>query len=70
MDGQVIIALASLLGCLAMALGCAAHLAAMVATLRPVTAPPQPWEIRTPVRYAQSQPDSWYTSPHAPVFAR
>lgn len=45
MDGQLIIALASLLGCLCMALACAAHLTAMVEAVRPAQTEPQPWDL-------------------------
>jgi hypothetical protein len=66
-DITIITGLASLFGCLCMALVCGAQIAELFAAARPSTSVEQPWEMNTRARPTRG---SWNTSAYVPGFAR
>jgi hypothetical protein len=66
-DITIITGLASLLGCLCMALVCAAQIAELFAAARPSPPSEQPWEMNIRAWPARG---SWNSSAYVPGFAR
>ncbi len=69
-DITIITGLASLFGCLCMALVCAAQIAELFAAARPAAAIEQPWEMNVRAQSAPPARGSWNTSGYVPGFAR
>jgi len=66
-DITIITGLASLFGCLCMALVCAAQIAELFAAARPANAIEQPWDMNIRAQSVPPARGSWNTSAYVPA---
>jgi hypothetical protein len=66
-DITIFTGLASLFGCLCMALVCAAQIAELFAAARPADATEQPWEMNIRAQSVPPSLGSWSTSAYLPA---